>query len=122
MALFTVTTNAKVNEPPSQVGDGAASTDYGDTYIFTVADFTTNTSPVYVDPEGDAAALLKITVLPTTGELQLNGVPVTTNQEIDFADISSNLFTYVPDNAELGIVIDPFEFEIADAGSGVFVG
>jgi hypothetical protein len=122
MAVFTVTVQAKVNQPPSQVGDGAASTDYGDSYTFTVADFTTNTSPIYVDPEGDAASQLKITLVPANGELQLNAVTVSNNDIINFSDIASGLFTYVPDNGNTSLYTDPFQFEIADSGSGTFVG
>ena len=122
MATFTVTTNSKQNLPPSQVGDGNASTDYGVTIVFTRADFTTNTTPPYLDPEGDTASLLRVLTLPTTGTLQLNSVDVVLNQVISFSDIDSGLFTFVPDNAtETGYVVD-FDFEIADSGSGIFVG
>lgn len=122
MALFTVTVESKVNQPPSQVGDNIVVTGYGETYTFSVADFTTNTTPVYSDPEGDAASLLKVTQLPPTGELQLNGVAVTLNQEITFSDISSGLFTFVPDSGTTNEYSDQWTFEIADAGSGQFVG
>lgn len=122
MALFTVTTNAYTNLPPSQVGNGSSSTNYGTTYVFTVADFTTNTTPTYTDPEGDSAATLKVTALPTTGTLKLNGVNVILNQEISFADIGNSLFTFVPDNATYTAYDDSFNFEIADSGSGTFVG
>lgn len=122
MATFTVTTNAIVNQPPSQVGDGAASTDYGITYTFTEADFTTLTAPVYVDPEGDTASLLKVITLPATGELQLNAVAVTINQIITFTDIGNNLLTFVPDNLTEISYVETFDFEIADSGSGQFVG
>lgn len=122
MALFTVTTNAYVNLPPSQVGDGSASTTYGVTRAFTIADFTTNTTPVYADPEGDAAANLKVTSLPATGELQLNAIAVTVNQVITFTAIGLGQFTYVPDNGTTATYNDTFTFEIADAGSGTFVG
>lgn len=121
MATFTVTTNAIVNQPPSQVGDGAASTDYGVTYTFTVADFTSLTAPVYVDPEGDAASLLKVLGLTATGELQLNAVAVTINQIITFTDIGNSLFTFVPDNLTETSYVENFDFSIADSGSGTFV-
>lgn len=122
MATFTVTTNAIVNQPPSQVGDGAASTDYGITYTFTTADFTSLTTPIYVDPEGDTASLLKVITLPATGELQLNAVAVTINQIISFTDIGNSLFTFVPDNLTEISYVENFNFEIADSGSGQFVG
>lgn len=122
MALFTVTTNEYVNQPPSQVGNGSASTNYGNTYIFTVDDFTTLTTPVYSDPEGDTAANLRVLSLPSVGELQYNSNPVTLNQIISFVDISNGLFTYVPDNGTTTVYNDTFNFEISDSGSGQFVG
>lgn len=122
MALFTVTVQQRINQPPSVVGDNTVTTNYGATYTFTVADFTTNTTPPYSDPEGDAAFQLRVIQLPPTGELRLNSVPVTTNQVISFADIAAGLFTFVPDNAVLTSYNDEWQFEIADAGSGTFVG
>lgn len=122
MALFTITTESYVNQPPSQVGDGSATTQYSTTYTFTVDDFTTLTVPQYADPEGDTAANLRVTSLPSTGELQYNSIPVTLNQVISFTDISNGLFTYVPDNSTTTQYVDTFNFEIADSGSGQFVG
>lgn len=122
MALFTVTVAAKTNLPPSQVGNNSVSTDYDDAYVFTRADFTTNTTPIYLDPEGDSAYQLKITNLPDVGTLKLNGVDVTLNQVIDFLDIDSGLLTFVPDIGTVIAYDDSFEFEIADSGSRTFVG
>jgi len=123
MALFTVTVQEKENLPPSQVGNNTVSTNYGEAYVFTVADFTTNTSPAYSDPEGDSAFQLKIiTNLPSQGTLELNGTPVTLNQVISFSDIASGLLTYVPDDSDVTAYSIDFEFEIADSGSGQFVG
>lgn len=120
MATFTINTSAYVNLAPSQVGDGSASTSFGTTYTFTRADFTTLTTPVYADPEGDPAGNLRVLSLPSTGELQYNSVAVTINQVIAFTDIDSGLFTYVPDNGTTSSYIDNFTFEIADTGSGSY--
>ena len=43
---------------------------------FTLADFTTLTSPPYADPEGDPLEAIKINVLPITGTLLLSSVPI----------------------------------------------
>lgn len=120
MATFTITVDAQVNQPPSSVGDGSTTTSYGTTIVFTRAMFTTATTPPYADPEGDAAATLKILSLPAQGELRLNGIAVLVNDEIDFADIDSGLFTYVPDNGTTTAYSPDFNFAIADAGSGQF--
>jgi hypothetical protein len=122
MALFTITTSSYVNQPPSQVGNNTVSALYGTTRVFTRADFTTETTPPYSDPEGDAAFQLRITSLPSTGILQLNNVNVTLNQVINFTDIDAGLFTYVPDNNVTSSYDAIFNFEIADSGSGIFVG
>lgn len=122
MAQFTTTTDAYINLPPSAVGDGAESTGYGVTLVYTTAMFTTNTTPVYADPEGDAALELKVLTLPTTGDLEYNATPVILNQIITFADIVLGLLTFVPDNAIQTAYDVTFDFQIADAGSGQFVG
>lgn len=118
--VINITVGAKPNDPPSQVGDGSAVINYGETLVFTSAMFTTDTTPIYIDPEGDAALLLKILSLPTDGEIQLNGVAVTINQVISFTDIDNGLLTYVPDLVDTNGDVENFTFSIADAGSGIF--
>jgi hypothetical protein len=118
---FTVNVDDKVNEPPSEVGDGTATVDYGNTLVFTRAMFTTGTTPPYADPEADAALLLKIKTLSTLGAIKLSGTNVIVDQIIDFSDIDLGLLTYVPDNADTDGDVQGFTFEIADAGSGIFV-
>lgn len=122
MATFTVTVDSYENLPASQVGDGAANTDYGVSLVYTRAMFTTNTVPPYADPEGDAALNLKVTSLPSEGIIQLNATPISINQIISFTDIDSGLLIYVPNNSNSNAYDDNFTFEIADAGSGIFVG
>lgn len=122
MATFTITTNAYVNQPPTQVGNGSASTDYGQTYTFSSADFTTNTTPVYLDPEGDPAYQLRVIGLTTIGTLRFNGINVTINQIIDMSDIDNDLFVFVPDNGTTTTYPDTFQYEVSDAGSQQFVG
>jgi hypothetical protein len=109
------------NLPPTVVGDGSVTIDYGETLTFTRAMFTSSTTPAYSDPEGDEALFLKITSLPTLGEIQINGFPVSIDEVVDFADIDLGLLTYVPDLADTDGDLQGFTFEIADAGSGIFV-
>lgn len=122
MANFVVTVDSYVNLPASQVGDGTESTDHGVDIVFTGAMFTSNTTPPYADPEGDAALNLKVTSLPASGTLKYVGASVTLNQVISFADIALGKFTYTPDVLNLNAHNTTFTFEIADAGSGQFVG
>jgi len=120
MATFTITVDGQINQPPV-VGDGADTTAYGETLVFTRADFTTNTTPPYSDPEGDAEATLKITVLPAQGNIKLNGVNISAGDEFDFTtDIDSGNLTYVPDPGTTTTHMPVFTFGIADAGSGIF--
>lgn len=122
MANFTISVDSYENLPASSVGDGAATTEHGEVLSYTRAMFTTNTVPPYADPEGDAALNLKVTSLPVNGLLKLNSVDVTLNQIISFADIDSGLFTYTPDTGITAAYDASFSFQIADAGSGIFVG
>jgi hypothetical protein len=120
MANFTINVNESVNEPPV-VGDGERTANYGEEVTLVRADFTTNTTPPYSDPEGDAPLTLRIDSLPPGGVLKLNGVDVVVNQEIDFiTEIDNNLLTYTPDlnSTEAHSVV--FQFAIADAGSGIY--
>jgi hypothetical protein len=121
MATFTVNVDGEINQSAT-IGDGSTTDEYGVTITFTRAMFTTNTTPAYSDPEGDAAETLKITSLPSNGEIQLNGTAISVNDEFDFTDdIDSGNLTYVPDNAITDAQALDFTFEIADAGSGEFV-
>lgn len=58
---------------------------------FSSLDFTQK----FTDPDNDALTKIKITSLPPTGLLKLNGVNVTVNQEIAFADLGN--ISFVPD-------------------------
>jgi len=118
---FTVNVDAKVNEAPSEVGDGSATIDYGETLIFTRAMFTSGTTPPYSDPEGDSALLLKVTSLPILGFIKLNGANIADETIITFENIDDGLLTYVPDAADTDGDLQGFTFEVADAGSGIFV-
>lgn len=125
MATFTFNINQYVNLPPSAVGDNSVTIENAATYIFTPADFTTNTTPAYVDPEGDAAANLKILTLPIDGVLQFNGVNVTINQVIPFTgttSITSGALQYIASQSNTDSDIEAFTFQVSDSGSNTFVG
>lgn len=119
---LTINVAAKENLPPTVVGDGEMTIAYGETGIFTIAMFSTGTTPPYSDPESDLAENLKILTLPTLGTILLNGIPVGPNDVVPFSDIALGLLTYVPDLADTDGDMQGFTFEVADAGSGTFVG
>lgn len=117
-ATIGITVAAKKNEKPSLVGTNSFTITGPDVYVFTVANFTTETVPEYTDPENDPADKLKITELPSVGKLQYDGVDILVNDIILFSDIEDGLFSYLPiDGATVTIT---FAFEIADSGSGLF--
>jgi len=118
--VITMNVATAVNLPPSAVGDNTIASSYGETIIFTSANFTTETSPVYSDPEGDAASMLKILTLPATGSLMFNGSNVIANQEITFAEIDSGYLIYNPDLLVTSVQSLTFTFAIADQGSGIY--
>lgn len=117
-----ILTGEKVNLPPSEVGDGEETIEYGETLVFTPDMFTVDTLPPYSDPENDAAYLLKIVILPEEGSIKLSGIDVTAGQIIPFTSIANGELVYVSDNSnELSSNIQSFEFQIADEGSNQFV-
>jgi hypothetical protein len=125
MATFTFNINQYVNLPPSAVGDNAVTIENAATYIFTTADFTTNTTPAYSDPEGDLAANLKVLTLPTDGVLQFNSVDVTINQIIPFTgatSITSGALQFIASQVNDAADVEAFTFQISDVGSNTFVG
>lgn len=120
MATMTINVNAYTNQPPT-IGNNELTIAFGQTKVYTVQDFTSNTTPAYSDPENDGPFKLKVTSLPATGELQLNSVAISANDEIFFTDIAKGLFTYVPDVSDTaGYSNDTFTFEISDLGSQTF--
>lgn len=121
MGIFNVTTVESINLPPIQVGDITIDLTFNETYVFTIADFTTLTIPVYSDPEGDSVQLVKILTLPVVGQLLLSSIPVIVNQEIALSDITGGNLTYVADVAQTaGYTDSVMTFNIADDGSGSY--
>ena len=117
---MTEQVQAYINQPPSSVGDNTVSNiDYNNTYTFTIADFTTGTTPPYADPESDPAYQLQVLTIPDEGALRFNGVQVIPNQIIDFTDIGNGLLTFVATGLSTGYTTD-FTFAISDTGSNQF--
>lgn len=118
IARFTILAKRlvqEINNAPS-VGNNTINLNYGQTYLFTVDDFTINTTPAYYDAEGDALATIKITSLPSSGSLKLNGSAVTVGQVINALDIPN--LTYKGDNSLYSSYTSNFKFQASDLGSG----
>lgn len=119
MGQFTINSGSYTNLPPSQVGDFEISVDNRAETILTLNMFTSLTTPVFADPEGDAAASVRIDTLPVDGVLKLSGVPVTPGQIILVADINAENLRYESPDQDT-IDTDTFNFSVSDAGSGLF--
>jgi hypothetical protein len=118
MGTITLNVSARGNQPPSSTGWVALSLSYNQTHVFTLENFTTETNPFYVDPEGDVLNNIKITSLPQSGELQLNNVAVSLNDEITKLQLESGNFKYVSDSTnQNGYVDGYFKFTVSDVGS-----
>ena len=120
MGLVIINYAAKINSRPSQSGWNKVIIPYNTSYTFSEADFTTDTTPEYSDPEGDAAEAIKIISLPSLGSLTLSSFPVNINDEINTTSIDSGNLVYTPVNNTSGYTDSDFEFTISDVGSGLF--
>ena len=120
MATVTINVGAYANQAPSQVGNLTVSMTHAAVKTFSAADFTTNLSPVYADPEGDAPSKVKILTLPVSGLLKLSGVNVVQGQEILFSSVQAGSFTYHADAGNNAAINTTFTFAMSDVGSGLF--
>jgi large repetitive protein len=85
-AAVNMTVNP-VNDAPTVIAVNKSGTE-DVAIVFAAADFTT----AFSDPDGNPLSKIQITSLPTSGALQLNGVNVTLNQEIDAVNLSNLAF------------------------------
>lgn len=122
MATFTINVNQYINQKPDQIGDNDITLNNGQSYVFTVEDFTTNTIPPYDDPEGDSPYKLKITKMPTDGsKIALDNTLLVLNSEVLFTDIALGKLSIIPSPNINQHSLD-FEFDISDVGSQQYSG
>jgi hypothetical protein len=120
MGVLTIDIAAQENQPPNQSGWLSLRLLYNTTHIFTLNNFTTETTPEYVDPEGDALEAIKIISLPSQGLLKLNGVAINAGDEISSAQLSGSNFIYESDAADTDGYSTNATFTVSDAGSSTF--
>ena len=94
MGNLVLTISAQENQPPSQIGWLSLDLSYNSTHVFTLANFTTETTPIYADPENDALSSIKITSLPILGQLTLNNVAVNVNDVINTVQLSTGVLFF----------------------------
>lgn len=110
-------TLADLNETP--LGDNATTVVNEDTdYVFTAADFP------LVDPDaGDSLSSVRITALPSSGVLLLNGTELDLNTALPFSisntDLSADRFVYRPLANASGSGADSFELQVVDSAGAV---
>ncbi|MEZ0260537.1 MAG: cadherin-like domain-containing protein, partial [Alphaproteobacteria bacterium] len=102
-----------VNDAPA--GTNNTVTTLEDTaFTFTAAHFG------FTDPNdptaGHALTAVRISALPATGSLLLNGVAVTAGQTVSVANINSGLLTFTPAANANGAANASFTFQVQDTG------
>ncbi len=78
------------------------------THTFSVSDFN------FMDVDGDTLASVRITLLETLGDLELDGMDVAENQVIAGADIEAGKLTFTPAPGASGFRYDYFGFKVND--------
>ena len=92
-----------------EAADGTVTTNEDEAYTFTPSEF--NFSPA--EP-GDTLASVKIVTLETEGELELNGMEVTTGQVITYDDIDNGHLVFTPAEDASGDPYASFRFKVND--------
>jgi len=121
MGLITLDIAAQVNQPPSSSGWLSLALAYNQLYVFTLANFTTETTPPYADPESDILESIRVTSLPNQGVLTLSAVPINVNDVITAAQLTGGLFKYQADAGDTDGYSDSImTFTVSDVGSSTF--
>ncbi|MGI9280292.1 MAG: retention module-containing protein, partial [Endozoicomonas sp.] len=107
IATSTITVTA-VNDAPD-TADTLVISDEDTPYIFTTSDFT------FSDPDaGQTLQSIKVTQLPSAGELLYNGSAVTADMEVTRNDLLAGRLRFEPSENENGNLYASFEFQVGD--------
>mgnify|MGYP000229827106 CR=1 FL=1 len=119
MGIITLNITAQAALGPTQSGWIKVPVANGSTHVFTVANFTTETTPAFI--ASGALDKVKVTSIPFVGSLALNSVAVLPNQEITEADITSGLLVYTADVLVLTNYVDSgMSFLVSDVVSNLY--
>jgi hypothetical protein len=110
---FTFTVNP-VNDAPTGA-DNTIATNEGTAHVFIADEFGFSDLDA-----GDALQAVQISSLPSTGQLQLNGVDVILNEIISIADIDAGLLTFIPNGTD-DVTFDFKVFDGTDYSSASYV-
>ncbi len=120
MAVMNIIVEGEQNQPPSRSGYALISLESGSSHVFSSDNFTTETEPPYLDPEGDEMEAIKITSLPSKGIIKKAGVPILEGDEILKSEIDLGDLIYETDITEGAYEDSLAEFCISDIGSSTF--
>jgi hypothetical protein len=109
-AVTSTITVTAVNDAPTSADD-SVTTPEDDAYTFHDEDFP------FTDVDGNTLSGVRITDLPATGQLLLNGFPVVDEQVISFADLDAGNLTYQPPVDVFGAPYASFKFKVIDTGN-----
>jgi Ca2+-binding RTX toxin-like protein len=105
-----VTVNS-VNDAPSGANQDSGALE-GVEYVFTATDFSEN----FTDPiDGNGFAGIRITSVPATGTLKLNGVAISVPQDVTLLQLTNGNLTYLP-AAGSANTSPIFQFRVRDDG------
>ncbi|MCX4026481.1 type I secretion C-terminal target domain-containing protein [Endozoicomonas sp. SM1973] len=100
-----------VNEAPTTANNTVTAIE-DTTYTFSAGNFK------FTDVDaGSSLASVKITSLPASGQLLLNGSTVSINDEISLSDINNNLLTYQPASGISGSQSAIFNYQVSDGNN-----
>lgn len=119
MATITMNISSQFTRPPSQSGWLNIPMTYGASHVFTVANFTTETTPVYV--ADGALSHIKVSTLPGQGSLLLSSVAVTVDQSISATDLAAGNLVYTANTLSTDEYNDNnMTFLVSDIVSGLY--
>ncbi|MGG5506708.1 MULTISPECIES: hypothetical protein [unclassified Myroides] len=110
------------NRPPSAIGDNLIECPIGTLVPISLAEFTTNTTPPYRDPENDPPLKVKVVTIPPRAILTHNGERVSNGDEFLATDLSrGEMKVFFPPGTAINTE-DAIVFDVADVGSGQYSG
>lgn len=119
---ITITGTAIVVNQPATIGDIAIYELNRVNTTLTLGMFTSQLTPPYNDPEGDALDAIRIDEISTAnlGTFEINGITITEGLIITTAEISAGLFIHIGLDADT-ISTDSINFSVRDTGSQTWV-
>lgn len=108
---------SNTNQPPTNIDDSSADYPIYGSLVLGMDLFSVG----YSDPNNDPIWKVKITGLPTTGTLTLDGLPVTVNQEILAEIITLGGLVYNGPMTDTINSTKTITFQVCDTGTGTYI-